>query len=73
MKFEDLTNLIEKQGADLFKANLQQFIQPIASKIEESVEYLEAKGYDDNQDVMIDVIENAARLVRKLRKRGVIV
>ncbi len=73
MKFEDLTNLIEKQGVDLFKANLQQFIQPIASGIEEKVEYLEAKGYDDNQDIMIDVIENAARLVRKLRKHGVIV
>ena len=41
MKFEDLTNLIEKQGVDLFKANLQQFIQPIASGIEEKVEYLE--------------------------------
>lgn len=73
MKFEDLTNLIEKQGADLFKANLQHFIQPIASGIEEKVEYLEAKGYDDNKDIMMDVIEDAARLVRKLRKHGVIV
>lgn len=73
MKFEDLTNIIEKQGADLFKANLQHFIQPIASKIEEHVEYLEAKGYDDNTDIMMDVIENAARLVKKLRKHGVIV
>ncbi len=73
MQFEDLTNLIEKQGVDLFKANLQQFIQPIASKIEERVEYLEAKGYDDNKDIMVDVIEDAARLVRKLRKHGVIV
>lgn len=73
MKFEDLTNLIEKQGADIFRANIQQFIQPIASGIEEKVEYLEAKGYDDNQDIMIAVIENAARIVRKLRKYGVIV
>ena len=73
MKFEDLTNLIEKQGVDIFKANLQQFIQPIASKIEERFEYLDAKGYDDNNDIMIDVIEEAARLVRKLRKHGVIV
>ena len=73
MKFEDLTNLIEKQGVDIFKANLQQFIQPIASKIEESVEYLEAKGYDDNTDIMLIVIEEATRLVRKLRKHGVIV
>ncbi len=73
MKIEDLTNVIEKQGVDLFKANLQQFIQPIASKIEERVEYLEAKGYDDNKDIMIDVIEEATRLVRKLRKHGVIV
>lgn len=73
MKFEDLTNLIEKQGADVFKANLQQFIQPIASKIEERVEYLRAKGCEDNTDIMMDVIEDAARLVRKLRKHGVIV
>lgn len=74
MTFDDLTNVIEKQGADLFKANLQHFIQPIASKIEEGVEYLEAKGYtDDNTDIMIIVIEEAARLVRKLRKHGVIV
>lgn len=73
MKFEDVTNLIEKQGADIFKANLQHLIQPIASKIEESVEFLDAKGYDDNADIMIIVIEEAARLVRKLRKHGVIV
>lgn len=73
MKFEDLTNVIEKQGADILKANLQQFIQPIASKIEEQVEYLQAKGYDNNTDIMVDVIEEATRLVRKLRKHGVIV
>ncbi len=73
MKFEDLTKLIEKQGVDIFKANLQQFIQPIASGIEEKVEYLEAKGYDDNNEIIMDVIEDAARLVRKLRKHGVIV
>ncbi len=73
MKFEDLTNVIEKQGADIFKANLQHLIQPIASRIEESVEFLDAKGYDDNADIMIIVIEEAARLVRKLRKHGVIV
>lgn len=70
MKFGDLTKLIEKQGADLFKANLQHVIQPIASKIEEHVEFLEAKGYDDNTDIMLIVIEEAARLVRKLRKHG---
>lgn len=73
MKFEDLTKLIEKQGVDIFKANLQQFIQPIASGVEEKVEYLEAKGYDDNNEIIMDVIEDAARLVRKLRKHGVIV
>lgn len=55
MKFEDLTKLIEKQGVDIFKANLQQFIQPIASGIEEKVEYLEAKGYDDNNEIIMDV------------------
>ena len=73
MKFEDLTNLIEKQGADIFKTNLQQLIQPMASKIEESIEYLNAKGYDDNADIMLVVIEEAARLIKKLRKHGVIV
>lgn len=73
MKFEDLTKFIEKQGVDLFKANLQQFIQPMASKIEECIEYLEAKGYDDNTDIMMLVIEEAAWLIRKLRKHGVIV
>lgn len=73
MKFEDLTNHIEKQGADLFKANLQQYIQSIATAIEERVEYLEAKGLKDNEDIIEIVITDAARLVRKLRKHGVIV
>lgn len=73
MQFEDLTNHIEKQGANLFKANLQQFIQPIASSIEERIEYLEAKGLKDNEDIIEIVITDAARLVRKLRKHGVIV
>lgn len=73
MQFEDLTNHIEKQGADLFKANLQQYIQSIATAIEERVEYLEAKGLKDNEDMIEIVITDAARLVRKLRKHGVIV
>lgn len=73
MKYEDLTDLIEKQGVDIFKANLQQHVQPFASKVEELFEYLEANGYEDNEEIMIIVIEEAARLVRKLRKHGVIV
>lgn len=73
MTFEDITELLEKQGTDLFKANLQRFIQTFASGIEERFEYLQANGYEDNEDIMIAVIEDAARLVRKLRKHGVIV
>lgn len=73
MKIEDLTNVIEKQGVDLFKANPQQHIQLSASHIEELFEYFEANGYEGNEELMIAVIEDAARLVKKLRKYGVIV
>ena len=73
MTFEDLTDLIEKQGANRLKTTLQQFIQPTASKIEERIEYLKAKGYDGNEDIIEDIIEDAAYIVRKLRKHGVLV
>lgn len=73
MTFEDLTNLIEKQGANALKTNLQRFIQPTANRIEEHIEFLKAKGYEDNQDIIEVIIEDASYIVKKLRKLGVIV
>ena len=70
---KDLTAFIEKQGVDLFKVELQSKIQPFASGIEERIEYLIAKGYDGNEDIIISIIDDAAHLIRKLRKSGVIV
>ena len=73
MKFEDLTNLIEEQGKDLLRTELNQRIQHYANRIEERIEYLQAKGYEDNEDIIEDIIEDAALIIRKLRKFKVIV
>ena len=70
---KDLTAVIEKQGVDLFKVELQRKIQAFASGIEERIEYIYAKGYEGNEDIMISIIDDAACLIRKLRKSGVIV
>ena len=70
---KDLTTVIEKQGVDSFKVELQSKIQPFASGIEERIEYLNAKGYDGNEDIITLIIDDAAHLIQKLRKSGVIV
>lgn len=70
---KDLTAVIEKQGVDSFKVELQSKIQSFASGIEERIEYLNAKGYDGNEDIITLIIDDAASLIRKLRKSGVIV
>lgn len=46
---KDLTAVIEKQGVDLFKVELQRKIQAFASGIEERIEYIYAKGYEGNE------------------------
>lgn len=70
---KDLTAVIEKQGVDSFKVELQSKIQAFALRIEERIEYIYAKGYEGNEDIMISIIDDAAHLIRKLRKSGVIV
>lgn len=73
MTYQDITKTLEQQGVSLFKVELQSKIQPFASGIEERIEYLNAKGYDGNEDIITLIIDDAAHLIQKLRKSGVIV
>lgn len=73
MTFEDMTNLIEKQGADVLKANIQRSIQPITESLEMKIEYLETNGYEDNEEIIAAVLDDTGRLIKKLRKFGAIV
>ena len=73
MTYQDITKTLEQQGVSLFKVELQSKIQAFALRIEERIEYIYAKGYEGNEDIMISIIDDAACLIRKLRKSGVIV
>lgn len=73
MKYTDITDLLEEQGINVFKQELQSCIQHTTSAIEEKCEYLEANGYEDNEDMIEAVLYDTLLLIRKLRKKGVIV
>lgn len=73
MDYIDITDLLEEQGVNVFKQEIQSSIQHITSSIEEKAEYLEANGYEDNEDVIEAVLYDALLLIRKLRRKGVIV
>ena len=73
MDYIDITDLLEEQGVNVFKQEIQSSIQHITSSIEEKVEYLEANGYEDNEDVIEAVLYDALLLIRKLRRKGVII
>lgn len=73
MDYLDITDLLEEQGVNVFKQEIQSSIQHITSSIEEKVEYLEANGYEDNEDIIEAVLYDTVKLIRKLRRKGVII